>query len=481
MSTVVLLSVQGARLYRGSGKRWQQGSSPRLGERIHVIVDTSFESLKVFELPRVFGADRAALLTRRLGEQFPDTPLRAAVPLDANPFAAVRAHLGVAIGEEEWIETAITAWQQAGAILVGLWPLGLGLFAAVRKRKPAPFEVLVARCDAAFRLLFLVQGRPVLMRRIECDAAQLGEEIFRSRRYLTTQRLLAPEVGPGEALTLGLDERARAALAQSVARIETLDAGESGEASVISACVGAGLWRLPQLAPPAWRAAEFGWRGRRLALASLTLAVIGAAGFALPDVKAILAALERQSRLELEAAQEQGEIVELKRRVSQADIDIDVLYAIDVLETHLRDQNRPAQALLAELSRRLAAAGVGLAAHQVVWRTTSAPCQSGAKDQSTGGAGGSAGAPAGGENMPAEYSELTLRLRPPAQLSPGALRQTAAALQRVLERLPGLILVEQPDQQLHSRKLRGQRGKDGAAPGSGEERLELVYCLKSAT
>jgi|GEM_PF-5631551 len=481
MSTVVLLSVEGARLYRGSGKRWQKGDAPRPGERIHVVVDTAFESFKAFDLPRVFGADRDALLARRLNEQFPDTPLRTAVPLDPNPLAAQRAHLGVAIGEEAWIETAIAAWQQAGVILVGLWPLGLGLFAAVRKRKPAPFEALVARCDGAFRLLFLVQGRPVLMRRIECEAAQLGEEIFRSRRYLTTQMLLPPDVGPGEALTLGLDETARAALAGSVARVEALDVGEPGETSVISACAEAGLWRLPQLAPPAWRAAEFGWRGRRLAWASLVLAVAGAASFALPDVKAILAAMEQGNRLELEAGREQGEIAELKRRVSAADVDIDVLYAIDALEAHLRSQNRPAQPLLAELSRRLAAAGVGLPAHQVVWRTTPAPCQSGAQDPSAGGAGGGAGAPAGGENMPVEHIELVLRFRPPAQLSPRALRQTAATLQGVLGSLPGLTLLEQPDQRLHSRKLRGQRGKDGATPGSGEESLELVYCLKSAT
>ncbi|MER2554676.1 MAG: hypothetical protein ABTQ28_15575, partial [Thauera sp.] len=184
---------------------WLDGRAP--GERCRMLVDLPDEAFEVEDLPRVRGADRRALLARRLAAWFPDPRYAHALPLGIPPDGRKNFERVLFAGLERtadlqaWVDALGAAGKQlerlvpAAALLPRLNALvprlGNGDVAA---------RLLAGAGRAGLRITLLSGRQPVFSRLVDIPRGSTADtlvreaEIERTRSYLVAQRRLAADV-----------------------------------------------------------------------------------------------------------------------------------------------------------------------------------------------------------------------------------------------------------------------------------------------
>lgn len=165
------------------------------GERYALLVDLPEETLQPIEIPRLGRRDRATLIARRLARQFPDTPLRCAIPLARNAALPGSEKLMLLALAAPWrVAPWLATLAQAGIDLRRLHTASQLAGPLLARFVPnAPTALLVACDRRGFRITALAAGHPRFSRRVANDApaAAIADEAGRLHRYLLDQRLHA--------------------------------------------------------------------------------------------------------------------------------------------------------------------------------------------------------------------------------------------------------------------------------------------------
>lgn len=169
------------------------------GSNYHLLADLSDEGYQIEMLPYAQGADRSALLTRKLGQYFYGSPLSAAISYGREKSGRRdEKFLLTAFTRPQLFEPWLAALRAAEAQLAGIWSLPL-LGGDLLARLPAPRErcLLVAITRAGIRQNFFEQGRLVFSRLSPITASGAAElaagcaaEVAKIQQYLLGQRLL---------------------------------------------------------------------------------------------------------------------------------------------------------------------------------------------------------------------------------------------------------------------------------------------------
>lgn len=181
------------------------------GERCRLMATLPDEAYEIEELPRVRGADRRALLARRLAAWFPDPRFAHAIALGraADGRKAFERVLFAGLERTADLQPWIDAIDAAGITLERLVPAAALLPLLFPAGSGAPTPCLVAAAGrAGLRIALLSARRTVFSRLVgaprdgETDPLAWQAEIERTRDYLVAQRRLAGDV-PAAPLTLG--------------------------------------------------------------------------------------------------------------------------------------------------------------------------------------------------------------------------------------------------------------------------------------
>ena len=170
------------------------------GSNYLMLADVADESFQVELLPYAQGADRTALLTRKLGQYFYGSPLSAAISYGREKSGRRdEKFLLAALTRPQLFEPWLAALRAAEAQLAGIWSLPL-LGAALRAKLPPARNrcLLVAITRAGIRQSFFDNGRLLFSRLtpqagsdISATAARCASEVVKIQQYLLGQRLLA--------------------------------------------------------------------------------------------------------------------------------------------------------------------------------------------------------------------------------------------------------------------------------------------------
>lgn len=163
-----------------------------------VLTDLAEERFALERIPRIGGADRRALIRRKLGQHFPDTPYTTSIPLgrhDGGP-AMHRVLLG-ALTRPALLTPWLEAFDRAGAALTRITsaPLLLDQWNRRMLRNAGNF-LLLTLTVSGMRLTLFDRGRLRLSRVIPPRGASLTacepfyrHELAQTRAYLAAQRL----------------------------------------------------------------------------------------------------------------------------------------------------------------------------------------------------------------------------------------------------------------------------------------------------
>lgn len=170
----------------------------RRGSHYFMLADLSDEGYQIEALPYAQGADRAALLARKLGQHFYGSPLATAISYGREKSGRRdERFLLTALTRPQLFEPWLAALRAAEAQLAGIWSLPL-LGGALLARLPARHErcLLVSITLAGIRQSFFEQGRLVFSRLTPTTAsgadelaAQCAAEAVKIYQYLLGQRL----------------------------------------------------------------------------------------------------------------------------------------------------------------------------------------------------------------------------------------------------------------------------------------------------
>lgn len=187
---------------------------------LRVVADFTDESYVPVQVPAAGRRDRAALLKRRLAQEFPDTPYRLALPVAAGRAAQGPTHVLCALPSERVDRFARDAVAR-GDEIEGIWSVALLAAWWLRRAGVARARGLVVlRTPAGVRHVFLNGGVPAVSRLVA--HALSGEavsddarELERTAQYLRNMRLLdADERIPAWAWGVRHDGRAAGAALQ---------------------------------------------------------------------------------------------------------------------------------------------------------------------------------------------------------------------------------------------------------------------------
>ena len=224
----------------------------RKGTLFALVADLAGEDFHEEQVPWLRGADRQAVVQRRLAQRYRDTRLAAALSLGqiAGPQRRNERLLLASFTNTQQFAPWLEALEEAGARLAGVYSvpvLAPALAAALRARGPR--TILVSANRAGLRQCFIEEGRlrfARLERTVEMTpqalAAFARSETLRLAQYLTTLRALPREGAPIQALVIA-PRGERAAFEQALvsdARIvfQTIDAAQ--------ACKAVGLSQAPE-------------------------------------------------------------------------------------------------------------------------------------------------------------------------------------------------------------------------------------------
>lgn len=170
------------------------------GSNYHLLADISDEGFQIEDLPYAQGADRTALLTRKLGQYYYGTPLATAISYGRDKSGRRdEKFLLAALTRPQLFEPWLAALRTAEAQLAGIWSLPLLSAALLAKLPPARERcLLVSITQAGIRQSFFENGRLLFSRLTPMAATGAAEiaagcaaETAKIQQYLLGQRLLA--------------------------------------------------------------------------------------------------------------------------------------------------------------------------------------------------------------------------------------------------------------------------------------------------
>jgi hypothetical protein len=220
----------------------------RRGTLFAVVADLAGEDFHEEQVPWLRGAERQAVVQRRLAQRYRDTRLAAALSLGpiAGPQRRNERLLLASFTNTQQFAPWLDALEEAGARLAGVYSvpvLAPALAAALRARGPR--TILVTANRAGLRQCFIENGKlrfARLERTVEMVpqalAAFARSETLRLAQYLTTLRALPRDGAPLQALVVA-PQGERAAFERALpsdARIvfQTIDAAQAFKAIGLS-------------------------------------------------------------------------------------------------------------------------------------------------------------------------------------------------------------------------------------------------------
>lgn len=169
------------------------------GSNYHLLADLPDEGYQIEMLPYTQGADRSALLTRKLGQYFYGSPLSTAISYGREKSGRRdEKFLLAALTRPQLFEPWLAALRAAEAPLAGIWSLPLLGMQLLAKLPPHARCLLVSVTRAGIRQSFYEQGRlvfsrlsPMAAEGASVLAAACAAEVIKLHQYLLGQRLLA--------------------------------------------------------------------------------------------------------------------------------------------------------------------------------------------------------------------------------------------------------------------------------------------------
>ena len=270
-------------LYLGAGgERWLRPGAEAARSAVVVVADFVEEAPMRATLPRLGGRDLAALVARRLQQEFRETGYRTAYRIGPGRAPKTVDWLFLGLPVAHTLDAHLRPLAESGRPIAGVWTVSLLAGAWVRAAgKPPPALLVVLPTPAGLRHVFLEHGQPVLSRLIApaSDAGAQADELERTVQYLYNARL----VERGAEIPLwawGMDGEQATALAVPGVRAGPTPAARSLPDPVrcgVEALFALALRRPPavQLAPEPLRLHHHAARARRAIAAAGALVAAG--------------------------------------------------------------------------------------------------------------------------------------------------------------------------------------------------------------
>ncbi|GIX35320.1 MAG: hypothetical protein KatS3mg126_1099 [Lysobacteraceae bacterium] len=187
------------RLYQMEDGHLHETSPDRRIDRLVVVADFVEESLVRVTLPRLHGRDLAALLQRRLEQEFRETPYRAACrlgPSRENPKQVDYIFVGLPIARR--LDQRLRPLADDGVALGGLYSVSMLAARLLREAgDQAATRLVLLPTPAGVRFILVQHGQAVLSRLAtdidlenEDAARVLAEELDRTVQYIYNARLV---------------------------------------------------------------------------------------------------------------------------------------------------------------------------------------------------------------------------------------------------------------------------------------------------
>lgn len=489
MTTLLHLSPDGAHYWTRQHGNWQPLSAPPdAPEPVWLVTDLPEETLADIEIPRIYGANRKALLERQLATRFPDTPYRRTLDIVQGTtlldrFAPVK-HTLFGLPAAKRIEDELDAHHLS---IAALCPTTLLLTHLGQHKSLPPNLFIVLPTSAGLRIVFLKNRLPVLTRLapIIGDPKAQAEEILRTHRYLGNTRVLPFGAPPPALLLLGKPDGFAAPLA--TARIELAPPPVSWKIPATDD------WR-PFLFELAFRKQPYGqlaplerripWMTRHLRRMTLTAsALILCAGLTagVISLKESLDSRAEMTRKQAQTQQTQVRLRSIETEIATLGTTPDQVRRALELNEHQILNAPPFARQIKQLAQALGErppAALSRLEWQVLAPTATACREYLPSDSPDNPAPAEAPSQTGPETEtslpPALKAEIILQLALPGDVSPrfkaDALRRTSARLALI----PGLTLIYDPAKTMAQDTLRGG--------GSSNESLDkpTTWCMTLA-
>jgi hypothetical protein len=348
------------------------------GATVALLADLASEEFHEDQIPFLRGADRAAVVQRRLAQRFRDARLAAALSLGpaAGERRAERLLLASFANQGQfapWLE----AFAEAGARLAGVYSSPLLAPALAARLGAHAGRVIVVSVNASgLRQCYVENGRlrfarlePAADLAPEALAAFVRSETLRLAQYLVTQRVLAREGPPVQAIVVAREgERPvfeRALVSDARVAFHVLDLGEAAHRIGLRRLVPAAgaeqlylflaLHRPPreQFARIEDRRAYHLWQARRALLAAGAAAFGACALYAGAIWLDILAAREQTQLLRREVREATQHYERITATFPVAQTTTDNLKAAVVAFRALAERSASPEGALAHLARAL--------------------------------------------------------------------------------------------------------------------------------
>lgn len=171
------------------------------GSLFFLLVDLAEEGFRIETVPRVQGADRKALLARKLEQHFYGSPLATATSLGReNTGRRDELVLFAALTHPQLVAPWLAILRSAEAALAGIYSVPLLGSALLAELRPAPARCLLVTVTRGGIRQSFYEGRQVRFSRLTpfstTDPPETGAacaaEAAKTHRYLLGQRLVAP-------------------------------------------------------------------------------------------------------------------------------------------------------------------------------------------------------------------------------------------------------------------------------------------------
>jgi len=165
----------------------------------HMLANVAEEGHELETIPFLQGADRKALITRKLGQHFLGSPLATAISLGYEKDKRKNEKLLLtALTNPAHFEPWLKALQDADAALAGIYTIAqLGGMLLRKLGETGKRALLLTYQDHSIRESFLVDGQPLFSRMVPLFdssiagiASRLATESLKLHQYLASQRLI---------------------------------------------------------------------------------------------------------------------------------------------------------------------------------------------------------------------------------------------------------------------------------------------------
>ena len=474
MKSLLYLGPSGRQLWCKAQGVWQS-SSTEPTEPVWVVTDFAEESFAEIEMPRLFGRDRSAFVTRQLVSHFPDTRFRTAIPSAQtggfmDRLAPTRQIL-IGINNPERLDAELGTRP-----IAGIWPISqlLSLFSRSRKL-PAELLVVLPNPDA-LRIVYLKQHTPILTRLAPTPggvSAQI-EEIIRTRRYLENTRAIERNQAC-PILLLGNSGEFSSQLGAAQFELITPPAPWDTHSPAD--------WRFPlfdlalqtppgQVAPIAQRCDFLAQRLRKTALASAAITLAAGLWAASDNLLVILDTLKREEQSQIETQRLTAQIADAEKKIAVFGVDPELLRRAIALNEEEIVSVPDFRQLLQYLARAFSEFPE-LRLKQLEWQLLAPDSKPCAKNSipDTPEVAPTQSETASGDNTgkPPRLLEINLELALPDSYGPRDQAQLLRKIAQQLSRIEGAKLMRDPAGQL-------EKGVLQSAPDGNAEKRQS-WCL----